>query len=110
MFGDRATCYENNESVNQLRSALYICSEQSNKDGQDKLNVLKRAKVSAIPKLSQINVSYVDLFDCSHNSWEYVSRDTMEIQKEQKDLLRKTVVKVFDFGWFNELVNGMMKI
>lgn len=102
LFGDNAANYENNKYLEQLESALYICSEQSNKDGQDKLNILKNAKVIGIPALSQINVSNEKLFDCSHNSWEYVSKDTKKVQSERKDVLRQTVVKVFNFGWFNE--------
>lgn len=102
LFGDNATNYENNKSVEQLESALYICSEQSNKDGQEKLDALKKAKINGIPVLAKVNVGNMDLFDCSHNSWGHVSKDNKKIQNERKDVLRRTVVKVFDFGWFNE--------
>lgn len=102
LFGDNAANYENNKYLEQLESALYICSEQSNKDGQDKLNILKNAKVPRIPALSQINVSNAKLFDCSHNSWGYVSKNTKKVQSERKGVLRQTVIKVFNFGWFNE--------
>ena len=102
LFGDNASYYENDANVSKLLNALYICSEQANKDGQDKLNALKKAKVGGVPTLAKDNVSSEDLFDCSHNSWDYVSTSAKKAQEARKDLLRKTVVKVFDFGWFNE--------
>ena len=102
LFGDDATNYINDKNVEKLESALYLCSEQSNKDGQDKLNLLKKAKVGGLPTLDKINVSNIDLFDCSHNSWGHVYTENKKVQSERKDILRKTVIKVFDFGWFNE--------
>lgn len=106
LFGDEAISYGSNEEVEKLLSALYICSEQSNKDGQDKLDLLKKAKVGNVPALSRINVKSESLFDCSHNSWEYVSKNIKKVQNARKDVLRKTVVKIFDFGLFNELFNN----
>lgn len=102
LFGENASYYEDDANVSKLLSALYICSEQADKDGQEKLNVLKKAKVGRVPTLAKVNVSGEHLFDCSHNSWDYVSAGTKKAQEIRKDLLRKTVVKVFDFGWFNE--------
>lgn len=102
LFGDNASYYENDANVSKLLSALYICSEQANKDGQEKLNALKKAKVGGVPTLAKVNVNSEDLFDCSHNSWDHVSASTKKAQTARKDLLRKTVVKVFDFGWLNE--------
>lgn len=102
LFGDNASYYEDDANVSKLLSALYICSEQANKDGQEKLNALKKAKVGGVPTLAKINVTDEDLFDCSHNSWDHVSTNAKKAQETRKGLLRKTVVKVFDFGWFNE--------
>lgn len=102
LFGEDSSFYENNADVNKLLSALYICSEQADENGQDKLNTLKKAKVGGVPTLAKINVSGEDLFDCAHNSWNYVSKNTETEQATRKNLLRKTIVKVFDFGWFNE--------
>ena len=102
LFGDNASYYESNSDVIKLLSALYICSEQANKEGQDKLNILKTAKVGSVPTLAKINISGDELFDCSHNSWDYVANSTKKAQEARKGLLRKTIIKVFDFGWFNE--------
>lgn len=103
LFGDDASIYRDKANVRNLLDALYICSEQSDKDGQEKLNSLKKAKVGGVPTLAKINVNGDELFECSHNSWDYVSDNNQKVQETRKDLLRKTVVKVFDFGWFNEL-------
>lgn len=102
LFGTETTKYNNNKNVEMLESALYLCCEQSDKDGQDKLNFLKKAKVVGLPSVEKINLGNVDLFDCAHNSWGHVCSENKKIQSERKDILRKTVVKVFDFGWFNE--------
>ena len=93
LFGDNASYYENDANVSKLLSALYICSEQANKDGQEKLNALKKAKVGGVPTLAKINVNGEDLFDCSHNNWDYMSTSTKKAQEARKGLLRKTVVK-----------------
>lgn len=101
LFGDDAYSYENNKKLEQLECALYLCSEQYNKDGQEKLNLLKTAKVSKLPTIDKINISENVLYECSHNGWNTESKKK-EVQSERKDVLRQTVVKVFDFGWFNE--------
>lgn len=103
LFGDGASFYENDADVQKLLDALYICSEQSDKDGQEKLNSLKKAKVGGVPTLAKINVNGEDLFECSHNGWENVSAKNPTAQESRKDFLRKVIVKVFNFGWFNEL-------
>lgn len=102
LFGEDAYSYENNKQLEQLESALFICSEQYNKSGQDKLNDLKKAKVKSLPTLDELNVKELDLFECSHNGWNTESKYNKEAQAERKDVLRQTIVKVFDFGWFNE--------
>lgn len=102
LFGDDTLRYENDPDVKKLMDALYICSQQSNKDGQDKIDALKNARVGGIPALAKINIAEDLLFECSHNSWSYVSSSIKNTQKNRKDVLRKTIVDVFDFGWFNE--------
>lgn len=102
IFGDDALLYEADKNVEEILSALYICSEQSNRDGKDKLDLLKDAKVSGIPGLDKINVSDEYLLSCSHNTWEYEAKGLEKLQAERKDVLRNTVIKVFDFGWINE--------
>lgn len=103
LFGDDASFYKDKANVRKLLDALYICSEQSDKDGQEKLNNLKKVKVGGVPTLAKINVNGEDLFECSHNSWENVSAKNPTAQEARKDFLRKVIVKVFNFGWFNEL-------
>ena len=105
LFGKDTLSYENDKNVEKLLSALYLCSEQSNNDGQEKLDLLKKGKVSGMPSLDKINLNGEELFDVSHQSWEYVSKNLKETQELRKNILRKTVTNVFDFGWINELFN-----
>lgn len=100
LFGENALQYEKNKDSEKLLSAIYICSEQSNRDGQDKLNLLKNSKVRNVPTLEKINISNDCILDYSHNIWSCESKD--KIQEMRKDILKKTVVNVFDFGWINE--------
>lgn len=102
LFGNDTLRYQNDADVKNLMDALYLCSQQCNKDGQDKIDSLNNARISGIPSLAKINISEDLLFECSHNSWGYVSSNNKNTQKIRKDVLRKTVVDVFDFGWFNE--------
>ncbi len=102
LFGDDTMRYENDADVKKLMAALYLCSQQSDKEGQDKIDALNNAKVSGIPALPKINVSGDLLFECSHSSWGYVSASIKNTQRNRKEVLRKTVINVFDFGWFNE--------
>ena len=102
LFGNDALRYENDADVKKLLDALYLCSQQSNKDGQDKIDALNSANVRGIPVLAKINIGADLLFECSHGSWGYVSRNSEKIQNSRKDVLRKTVLNVFDFGWVNE--------
>ena len=103
LFGDQALNYESDKNVETLLSALYICSEQSDKNGQDKLNVLKKANIRRLPSLEKINVSSDQLLECSHNSWKHETKSLEEEQEARKTVLKKTVLKIFNFGWFNEL-------
>lgn len=102
LFGENAIKYENNDEVKKLQNALFICSEQANSEGKDKLTALKRARVNGVPALEEIKVGWHQLFECSHNSWDYKSKKIERAQAERKQLLRKTITNVFDFGWFEE--------
>ena len=102
LFGDNIYSFENDKKLEQLESALYLCSEQSNKDGQEKLNLLRKAKVGKLPTIAELNVSASNLYECSHRGWNTESKTNKAAQIERKSVLRQTVVKVFDFGWFNE--------
>ena len=99
LFGDNALSKENDENVKMLMSALYLCSEQSDNQGQDKVNYLKGKKVSGIPALDDLKIKGSSLFECSHNSWEHVFTAAQKNQANRKKVLQNTVNKVFDFGF-----------
>lgn len=101
LFGDRADSRASDENVKMLMAALYLCSEQSDNQGQDRINYLKQHKVSGVPALKKINISSYQLFECSHNYWEYEYPAAKNIRANRQKVLRNTVNKVFDFGFFN---------
>ena len=103
LFGEEAYNFENDKKLEQLESALYLCSEQYNKSGQEKLNLLKKAKVAKLPTIAELDVDESNLYECSHGSWDAKSKNSKDAQSERKAVLKQTVVKVFDFGWFNEI-------
>lgn len=100
LFGDDAYSYESNESVTMLMDALYLCSEQSNGQGQDKYAFLKGKRVY-LPSFLSINIEESALLGCSHNGWDHVYALDKEAQRNRKKLLQRTVNSVFDFGTFN---------
>lgn len=101
LFGDSALSKASDENVKMLMSALYLCSEQSDNLGQDKIDYLKRKKVSGIPVLTKLNIKGDYLLECSHNSWEHEFDASQKNQANRKKVLQSTVNKVFDFGTFN---------
>ena len=107
LFGDKALSKSNDEKVKMLLNALYLCSEQTGKNGEDKLNYLKNKKVSGVSSLSNLSIKSSELMECSHNSWEYVYTPSKGIQESRKKILQTTVNKVFDFGFINNVfANG----
>ena len=103
LFGDSALSMAENENAKMLTSALYLCSEQSDNQGQDKRKLLKEKKVPGVPSLSKLNIPGSGLSKCSHNSWEYVYEDAPKNQASRKQVLRNTVNKVFDFGFISNV-------
>ena len=101
LFGDSALSKSSDGNVKMLMDALYLCSEQSDNLGQDKLDYLKTKKVSGVPSLSSINIKNDLLLECSHNSWEYECAASKKSQANRKKLLQNTVNKIFDFGLIN---------
>lgn len=101
LFGSSAQSKTNDENVKMLMSALYLCSEQSDNQGKDKIDYLKGKKVSGIPTLKDLNIKSSVLMQCSHNKWEYEFEPAKKIQANRKKVLRNTVNKVFDFGLIN---------
>lgn len=104
IFGDDALKYQSNEKYSEkykiLMDAIYLCCEQSNNQGQKKIDYLKTHKIRCIPSLSKINVKQDCLMDCTHTSWESTYVDA-SVKDKRKKILNKSVNKVFDFGLFN---------
>ena len=103
LFGNDALVKKDDEKTKMLLDALYLCSEQSDNLGQEKLDYLKQKKVRNIPKLKKLNIKKSALQKCSHNYWEYKYSADIEAQNNRKKVLRNTVNKVFDFGVINNL-------
>ncbi len=101
IFGDNAVSYSNNEDAKLLLNAVYLCCEQSDNQGQDKINYLKTRKVKKLPNLSEINVKGSDLLECSHIAWSYEYSANKKARNNRKRILQNTVNKVFDFGTIN---------
>ena len=101
LFGDSALSKANDENTKMLMSALYLCSEQCNNQGQDKIEYLKGKKVAGIPALKDLSLNPNELIRCSHNKWEYEYAPAKKIQANRKKVLQNTVNKVFDFGLVN---------
>lgn len=102
LFGDGAATKSSDTKVKMLTNALYLCSEQSNGLGQDKITYLKRQKVSGVPSIDTIDVKSDLLLDYSHNIWEDRGKDAKK-QESRRKVLQNTVNKVFDFGLINNL-------
>lgn len=103
LFGDRAQSKSSDENVRMLLAALYLCSEQADNLGQDKIDFLKQHKVSGVPNLTSLNIKGTQLLECSHNAWESEYARASKNQASRRTVLRNTVNKVFDFGFFNNL-------
>lgn len=101
LFGENALSRSSDDKVKMLMAALYLCSEQSDSLGQEKIVYLKTKKVSGIPTLSNLNIKGDYLLECSHNSWEHEFSAALKNQGNRKKVLQRTVNKVFDFGTIN---------
>ena len=106
LFGDSAAARSSDEKALMLFRALYLCSEQTGGQGQDRIDYLKEHKVSGIPPLNGLRIQADYLLDCSHNTWEYEFPAAKKNQTNRKKVLRNTVNKVFDFGTINKLFNS----
>ena len=106
LFGNRALSRLSDEKTKMLLAALYLCSEQCNELGNDKIEYLKLHKVSGIPPISSIDINESDLLPCSHNTWEHEYTKAKRSWSNRKTILQNTVNKVFDFGFVNNLFGG----
>ena len=103
LFGDSSAVHENEDNTKMLLNALYLCSEQSGNDGQEKIDYLKQKKVYGVPSLPELRIKKELLMECSHNSWEHEFVAAKKNQNNRKKVLQNTVNKVFDFGFLNNL-------
>lgn len=103
LFGEEYSSFDSKQEFKMLMSALYLCSEQCDNQGQDKLDFLDRRHVRRLPELEELNIKNSDLAECSHNSWEYEYTPLSRIQNRRKKLLVKTVKTVFQFSFFDGL-------
>ena len=103
LFGDDALVYSSDDNAKMLLSALYLCCEQSDNQGQDKIDFLKKKKVKKPFAISDINIKNSELIECCHISWEYEYFANDKVRTNRKKILQNTVNKVFDFGTFNNL-------
>ena len=103
LFGDSALSRASDEKVKMLLSALYLCSEQADGLGQDKLDYIKGHGVSGVPALSGLNIKGSELLSCSHHSWEREYASNKSNQGNRRRILQNTVNAVFDFGLINNI-------
>ena len=103
LFGDSALSHASDDKVRMLLSALYLCSEQADGLGQDKLDYIKSHGVSGIPALSGLNIKGSELLSCSHYGWDHEYAPNKANQGNRKRTLQNTVNAVFDFGLINNI-------
>ncbi len=108
LFGDNASLHASDPETEMLLDALYICSEQSDNQGQEELDSLS-GKVNSVPLLKDINLKQSNLTECSHKSWEYEYSAHKSAQIDRKKLLKNTVNKVFRFGILDNLFSDKSK-
>lgn len=99
LFGDQATQYDSDEDIELLLGALYLCSEQHDNIGVEKLTLLKKQGIGLFISLSSLNVSGNALMDCSHGTWEHEYSEAKKAQSNRKNILKRTTSKVLDFGF-----------
>lgn len=104
LFGKSLPRKVNDENVQMLLSALYLCSMQADGVGEDKVKYLKQRKVSGVSKLKKLDVSGKTVLECSHNTWEHECVRVKKQQENRKEVLQNTVNKICDFGFINNLV------
>lgn len=103
LFGSSSS-KASSDKAKMLKYAVYLCSEQSNRSGQDKIDFLKQNKVK-VSSLDEINLNKNQLVKCTHTSWDYVDEKTNTKKQNRKKILQNTVNKVFDFGFLSKTLN-----
>ncbi len=100
LFGSSSTSKAKSDKYKMLDYAVYLCSEQIDNQGTDKLNYLKQNKVK-VSSLEEIKINKNQLVKCTHTTWDYVDNKTNSKKQNRKKILQNTVNKVFDFGFFS---------
>ena len=109
--GDFAKGHKNDDegkSVAALEAAAYLCIDQFNNQGQDKINILigygvpgaRRIKLSDLNP-TKYNLSAKTHRGYTHRGWETTSYPTKENQERfqtRKNILLGTTEKIFDFS------------
>lgn len=103
IFGDNAVKYQSDDKTKMLLYSLYCCNEQTNGQGREKIDYLKRKHVSNVPELDDIKLKSSSLLKNMHCRWEDVCGSNEKKQKKRGQLLVNTVNKVFDFGTINNI-------
>ena len=103
LFGNNALSKSSDEKVQMLMAAVYLCCEQADGQGQDKITYLKSKKVSSVPSRQAINIKNDQLIESSHIVWEADYPAAKKARANRKKVLRNTVNKVFDFGFVNNV-------
>ena len=103
LFGYNASRYQSDDGTKMLLNALYLCSEQADGLGQEKIDFLNTKRVIGIPSLKELDINSKYLQDCVHIKWEDIYSGDSKIQSRRKQVLLNTVNTVFDFGFFEEL-------
>lgn len=107
LFGDNAARWSSDDNMTMLVDALYLCSEQSDGKGQDKLDFLSNHKVSGLPALSSIDISSYQLMDYSHRSWSYTVSENGNSQAARKSILTNTVNTVFGTTFLDNTIGSL---
>ena len=89
LFGYNATTKGSDDNAKILLKAVYVCCEQCDNQGQDKIEYLKQKGVSGIPSLNDLNIKGDYLIECSHNRWEYVCPFATNNQSNRRKVQRK---------------------
>lgn len=95
LFGFNAGKWASDERMIMLTDALYLCSEQANGMGQDKLDYLKTHKVTVASSIKDIDIRSDQVMEFSHKDWAYSIPKDKKRQNARKAILKNTVNTVF---------------
>ena len=101
LTGKDKPVFKNKEVKEAIENASYLCVDQYNNNGSNKLSQLKEVGVKGLPdSISEINYNAVgDTHRMkTHSGWNYnVSMEFAEKWEKRKTILINTAGKIFDF-------------